>query len=380
MFNAFFNSALPLYLGRYDIPYVLVGFLAQERSFVGAFLEPLVGAISDRTRTRFGRRRPFLLIGAPLAAIMLIILSQQPPMWWLVVILSLLPFFLAISNVPYRAMVADIALPAQRGRLGGTMSVLEMLGQVALLLLVARIWTTNENLVFVIIAAALVLGFGFTFLFSVREPMPLPQAGELQLAGPIQYLKRVLGFRQAAKYVACQFVFWLGVGGVTPFVTRYAVAELHIEESRAFLLLLLLVTFTAIFAIPAGYLGDKLGKKPILTTGLIIFATAILIGSQVTTLAGLAVVMIVVGIANAITTALGFAFLTELLPRQRMGELTGLSSMTWSFAQPLGSTCAGLLADQTGTLRSVFELAGALLLVSLLILLTVHPSPLPQEP
>jgi MFS-type transporter involved in bile tolerance (Atg22 family) len=80
------------------------------------------------------------------------------------------------------------------------------------------------------------------------------------------------------------------------------------------------------------------------------------------------------GLANGVNQALGFAFLTELLPRQRMGELTALSSMTWSFAQPLGSTLAGLMADQTGTLRSTFVMAAVMLLCCLLVLLTVNPN------
>ncbi len=78
--------------------------------------------------------------------------------------------------------------------------------------------------------------------------------------------------------------------------------------------------------------------------------------------------------ANGINQALGFAFLTELLPRQRMGELTALSSMTWSFAQPLGSTFAGFLADQTGTLRTVFVMASVMLACCFLVLLTVQPA------
>jgi hypothetical protein len=63
------------------------------------------------------------------------------------------------------------------------MSVLEMLGNVGLLVLSGAIWTSNPTLVFVAIAIALVLGFGITFI-SVKEP-PLPEpAGKLRLNNP----------------------------------------------------------------------------------------------------------------------------------------------------------------------------------------------------
>ncbi len=372
MFNGFFNTALPLFLSRYDLPYLLVGLVAQERSFLGSLLEPVVGAVSDRTRSRFGRRRPFFLIGAPLAAVFLLVVAKEPPTWALVAILSLLPFMLAISLVPYRSMMADIADPEQRGRLGGTMSVMEMAGQIVIMLVLAAVWSADEMLVFWIISLALVLGFALTF-FSAKEPplatiaTPLPPRRISARA----YCEQLLAFRQAGKYVASQFVFWLGVGGVSPFLTRYAVAELGLAEQTAFLLFLLLVAATALCAVPAGWLGDRFGKKRLLAYGLLLFASAALVGSLARTVEQLAVALIVVGIANGVVTALGFAFLTELLPRRRMGELTGLGNMTWSFAQPLGSACAGFIADQTGTLRTVFLLTSLLLFVSFLILTTV---------
>src|SRR3972149_23310 len=83
MVNAFTNFALPLFLGRYNLPAVVVGFLAQERSFVGGFVQPIVGAISDRLRTPLGRRRPFFLIGVPLTAASLLFISIHPPLWGL---------------------------------------------------------------------------------------------------------------------------------------------------------------------------------------------------------------------------------------------------------------------------------------------------------
>jgi Na+/melibiose symporter-like transporter len=55
---ALFNFAMPLYLAAYNLHPSLIGLLANERSFVGAFVQPIVGRLSDRTRTRLGRRRP----------------------------------------------------------------------------------------------------------------------------------------------------------------------------------------------------------------------------------------------------------------------------------------------------------------------------------
>src|SRR5688500_776692 len=65
-FYALFNFGMPLYLDAYKLPAWLIGLIANERSFVGAFVQPWIGRVSDRTRSPLGRRRPFFLIGIPL--------------------------------------------------------------------------------------------------------------------------------------------------------------------------------------------------------------------------------------------------------------------------------------------------------------------------
>lgn len=60
-----FNFALPPYLATYHLHPSLIGLLANERSLVGAFVQPFIGRLSDRTRSPLGRRRPFLLVGVP---------------------------------------------------------------------------------------------------------------------------------------------------------------------------------------------------------------------------------------------------------------------------------------------------------------------------
>src|SRR5438552_4454720 len=68
---SFLNSGAGLYLERYPaVPTWAVGLLSQERSLAGAFVQPIVGAMSDRTRTRIGRRKPFFIAGVALTAVL----------------------------------------------------------------------------------------------------------------------------------------------------------------------------------------------------------------------------------------------------------------------------------------------------------------------
>src|SRR3954451_4417364 len=68
-FYAFNNFVLPPILKAFGAPDLLIGLLSSTRSIAGAVIQTTIGALSDRVWTRFGRRRPFLLIGIPLSAL-----------------------------------------------------------------------------------------------------------------------------------------------------------------------------------------------------------------------------------------------------------------------------------------------------------------------
>jgi len=80
----------------------------------GLIVQPLVGYLSDRTWTRLGRRRPYFIGGAALAAIALIAMPRSPNLWVAAGLLWLLDAAINISMEPFRAFVGDQLSPAQR--------------------------------------------------------------------------------------------------------------------------------------------------------------------------------------------------------------------------------------------------------------------------
>jgi MFS family permease len=374
MVAAFTNAALPLYLLPYGLPGWAVGLLAQERSGVGGLVQPVIGWLSDRTRTRLGKRRPYFLIGAPLTALALAYLTLHPPLVATVLVVAVLAFLLAVANDPYIALLADMVPEEQRGRVGSIQGLFGMLGQVAVLLAAAFLWQSHESLVILGVGAGLVVCFGVTFL-GVREPPsgPPPPRSAGPSRSPIAYARDVLGYREVAKYAAAMSAFWCGGGAATPFLTRFGVFELGLDERTSFLLVMLLVLCTGLAAYPAGWLADRIGKKRVMSTGLGFFACAVLIASQARTLEQLIPAIVVVGAANTIPYVLNYPMLADLIPKSRAGEFTGLGSMVWSISQPIGALLAGALVDVSGSYRLAFLFSGVMMIVSFSILRTVHP-------
>src|SRR5215210_1833673 len=274
---ALLTTGFPLYLNTYpelSAQPELIGLLSNERALVAAVAQPVVGRISDRTRTPLGRRRPFFLIGIPLMSVALMLLATHPPFWVMLGVMTVAAFFLWVALDPYVAMMADLFPPQQRGRVGGILGLAQMLGSILFLLLAIALWKDHEALVFGLTIGILIVAFGFTFLTVKEPPIPLdeePRPKETVKRRPVDYVKGLLSYREAAKYTLALGFFWLGNGGATPFVTLFAVKALKANESEAFYLPLAYVIMTAICALPVGFLADRIGKKAVMTIGLLVY-------------------------------------------------------------------------------------------------------------
>ena len=369
------SAAFPLMLTTYNLATWQVLLLAQERSLVGGVVQPLIGIASDRfPPNRLGRRRPFMLVGAPATALSLLVLSTHPSRLLAVATITLMALFLALASDPYYAMLTDLAPSGQRSRVGGVMAIFQMIGQAFAVVVSALWWETNEQLVFVVDAAVLVASFLLTSLL-VQEPAHVPRpTGPGPRTSTTAYVRDLVGRPELMKYLAATSLYWFGLGGVLPAVTLFGVRVLHTTESQAFELFLPALVGVALTAYPAGLLAERHGKKPVLFVGTALFSAATLIGSQIaSTFAEGLVVMFVIGVANGVGAALAFPLLTDLIPPERAGEFTGIGSTAWSLSQPLGVVVLGLLADAGGGIRMAFLGAGVCFVLSCFALLTVHP-------
>jgi len=147
-FNNFVQSFFLIPLGA---PPILYGLLDSQRSFEGAFIQPLVGAWSDRTWKRLGRRRPFIVRFLPISALFIALtpfarflgplgsaLGWSGTVRALVAVSLCILIFSVTFNImydPYNALLADITTDGQRGGVNGVFQALGAFGQVAIIVL-----------------------------------------------------------------------------------------------------------------------------------------------------------------------------------------------------------------------------------------------------
>ncbi len=379
-----FNTSMPLYLDTYGLNPALIALLANERSFVGALVQPFVGRLSDRTRTRLGRRRPFFLIGIPLMGLAIALLALHPPFWIMLGIMTIAAFFLWVAVDPYMTLMADLFPPEHRGRVGGLQGMANALGAITFALMAFTLWEKNEPWVFAIVIILLVASWAFTF-FTVKEP-PLPayvEPEKRERRRPSEYFRELFRYSQATRYTLAMTLFWMGNGGATPFVTLFGKHSLGASEGDTFLLPLAYIVVTVLFSVPAGILADRIGKKRVISIGLLIYGVGAILGSQSPNLLVATLALAVIGMGNA-CVAIIIALFTDMIPKGRAAEMVGLFSAVTSFAQPLGSALAGgvvTLISASWALnlgldlayRWAFIVAGIFILLGLGVLQTLRP-------
>ena len=93
----------------------------------GLLIQPLIGAISDGTWTRFGRRKPFYLIGALVGSVAVMFMPYVPALWMAVGLFWILDASMNTAMEPYRAMIGD-KLPSEQRSLGFAMQTFMIAG------------------------------------------------------------------------------------------------------------------------------------------------------------------------------------------------------------------------------------------------------------
>src|SRR5512136_1198215 len=94
---------------------------------IAMLVQPAVGLISDRSTSRFGRRRPFILIGVLLDLLFLAAIGLSWTYWTLLIAILLIQFSSNISHGPLQALIPDMVPEDQRGRASAVKSIFELL-------------------------------------------------------------------------------------------------------------------------------------------------------------------------------------------------------------------------------------------------------------
>ena len=251
----------PLLLGEATSSAGAIGLAIGAEGAFALFLPLVVGSLSDRTRTRLGRRIPYALVGAPLLVAPLVILPFAHGYAETVALVSLFFVGYFVYYPPYQALFAELVPSSHLGRAQGWQGVMRGLGLGAALVgggLLLTVWTP---LPFVLAAGAVVLATvvlvrevrGRERRLAVAEAPPLPGPGVFSL------LRERSDVRA---FVAANALWELSFMGLKTFIVLFVVKGLGESVGTASAVIGVVAGAYVVASIGAGRLAASVGLHP----------------------------------------------------------------------------------------------------------------------
>jgi MFS family permease len=140
----------------------------------------------------------------------------------------------------------------------------------------------------------------------------------------------------------------LGFGILTPIIPKFAVVNLEMTESEIGLVYSLFAVTFALFMLPAGLWADKVGRKPLIISGILIFAVTTLALAFITDKYQFALLRALEGVGAAMVTPAAFALTVDLVPENKRGMAMGAEGTAQILGGLGGPGLGGLLAGELG--------------------------------
>ena len=390
---------------------LFIGIIMTFDNIFGVIFQPTFGKLSDRCHSKLGKRRPFIVFGAPVSAFLFgvipwIALSGSLGLTMLFIILFV--FSMSLWRAPVVALMPALTPPSLRSEgnaiinlMGGVGSAIGMfagtiVGVIYKLLTGVTITTENETIAFpyVFLTGSVVMVIGMlVILFCVKEPSSkLEAVGERNRAADEKAAKKAekaarkeqklsKGERVSLVFMLCGLFFlFCGTNAITTFFALFAAEILGKTTAEATIMTTLFAVCSAIAAIPAGYMGKKIGRKKTILLGLIVFMGAFLLYVLTRSDAVIWVVLILGGFANMFITVNTLPLVLEIGGNDRVGTFTGYYYTATFSAQIASPIVYGVVRMLSGTYMSLFVYSPVMFILSLLCILVVkHGEALPDE-
>ncbi len=350
----------------------LYGLIWLAGPFTGMVVQPLVGAMSDKTVSPFGRRRPYLLSGAIIAAIALWVFPNSAgvanflhnfiginlPAWTALLIAAIMIWIIDacinIAQGPYRALIPDVVPVEQHSIANSYLSLAIGLGSVvAAATAPALKWIFDYQMSipaqFIMAALAFTLGMLWTCITIKEQPVKIEKKLDENKEDSVSFWQSLKEFfalsPEVSKICLMQFFTWIGTMCLMIFFTQYAVhtvfgvpdlttvdgfsAKLYENASlngtnfsSVCFAIFNLICF--LVAIPIGVLSVRFGNKQVHIISLITMILAYLGMAYTHNLYAVAVLMGVAGIGWASICALPFAMLSQYIKPGTEGSVMGI--------------------------------------------------------
>ncbi len=351
---------------------MITGFFMTIDNIFGVVFQPVFGALSDKTRTRMGRRTPYILVGLPISAVLFCLIPLAPSLSLFCFVLIVFNFVMSTWRAPVVALMPDLTPAPLRSTANGIINLMGGIGSMLAFVLgglLSDIWPPAP---FFFGSAIMLIALVLLRIF-VKEPQAAQEAEAAEADSPVSGQEERRGRVRSLLFLLFGIFFWFnGYNAVETLFTLYATKVLGVTPGSASMMLAFFsVTFIAA-SVPAGLLSNRIGRRTTILIGLagvtVLFPAIIMMQSA----AVVRLLLLVGGMFWACVNINSLPMVLELCAHKDIGKYTGyyyLFSFSASITAPI---LAGLVRDRTSDYGSIFIYAGAAFAIALVCILFVR--------
>jgi len=336
-----------------------VGIVEGAAETTASLLKVISGYWSDKIK----KRKPFVLLGYSLS-------SVTKPLFALAYTWPFVLFIRVVERIgkglrtaPRDAIVAESCDKNVRGKAYGLQRAMDGIGSISgavLAFLLLPSLGYRKIFLFAFIPAIIAV---FFILFVKEKKMPSKEVRKISLKVSFRELPLNLKL-----FIAASSVFALGHFGYAFLLLR--AKNIGLTDDMTILMYVLFYVVYTLFIIPSGILSDKIGRKPVLAMGYLIFAITSLGLIYTSDLYGILLFFVIYGIFYAMVDGVQRAFVVDLAPKHLKATALGTFHTAVGLVALPGGYIAGMLWDKISP-EATFVYGFLLAMVSLILFIFV---------
>lgn len=368
-----FNSFIPIFLqagnpeyerqlleaGR-EIPKVigfglgpsLAFFVMTWDNLINVFVQPWAGSKSDKTWNQFGRRKSWILVGAPIAATAFILIPFANTVFAIMIFILITNFGMALFRSPTVAWLGDLFPAKQRSQANGIINLMGGIGAAIALfgggILFDKLGKSAPFFaggIFMLV----VLSFALKF---VKEPERIEtEKHDEKSASVFDNLRSVWSENNKnGVYVLLGILFWfMGYEALQTGLSSFSVFSLGLTPGKASIMTTLFAGSFILFALPSGLIATRIGRKLTISIGLI--GMTVLFGAGfflIDSSTSLGIILVLGGFCWALVNVNSLPLVYDYGEETKIGAYTGLYYFSSQTAAVLGPVLSGVLVESLG--------------------------------
>jgi len=314
-----------------------LGWLTFGGLMLALAVQPIAGAVSDRSGFKWGRRRPYILIGSIIALLIIPGIGLAGSFAAIFAVYCLLQIASNTAQGPYQAFIPEFVPENKHGVASGVKALLEVVGGVILVYLASLFmdrYSAGEGsrwlwLVLGILAAVLLAAMLATVILVREVPVSLKSRRAPFRAELYRTVREAMANRDIVWFLVSRLLVYMAFTTIQQFALyffRDVIGVVNPAEATA-RFSIFAVAGMLLVVWPAGYLSDRIGRKPIsIGAGLLgalgigIFALT----KDYNTLLGAAVI---IGMAMGAFNSANWALATDLAAKGEEARYLGIANM-----------------------------------------------------